>query len=55
MDFDFSQEKKKKRRVRGLSNFFVKCLDCRALIGDRVADKYDVCPFCNGANWSDDL
>ena len=55
MDFDFSQEKKKKRKSKGLSKFFVKCLDCRAFIGDAIFDRYPTCPFCNGANWSNDV
>ena len=55
MDFDFSQEKKKKRKSKGLSKFFVKCLDCRAFIGDAISDRYPTCPFCNGANWSNDV
>ena len=54
MDFDF-EVKKPKRVGYKKPKYWVKCLDCRALIGDRVADKYDVCPFCGGANWSDDL
>jgi MoaA/NifB/PqqE/SkfB family radical SAM enzyme len=55
MDFDFSQEKTKKRKSKGLSKFFVKCLDCRAFIGDAISDRYPTCPFCNGANWSNDV
>lgn len=47
-------DKKRKRPTFVKPKYFVKCLDCRALIADRVADRYPTCPFCDGANWSDD-
>lgn len=40
-------------RKKARSQSFYECLDCRALIGDKVAKQYDTCPFCEGANWSD--
>ncbi len=51
-DFDFSQPKIK-RQLRK-KRVFVKCLDCRAVIGSSISNKYQTCPFCDGANWSDD-
>ncbi len=54
INFDDFQTRKRKRRNRGLAKFYIRCLDCRALIGDCVMDKYPTCPFCGGANWSND-
>jgi len=51
-DFNFDQKKEKK--IRKKKSSFVKCIDCRALIEEKLSDRYPTCPFCGGANWSDD-
>ena len=50
--FDFTQPKEKKQWRK--KRTFIKCLDCRALIGTKIADRYPTCPFCDGANWLND-
>lgn len=39
-------------RKKARSSHFYECLECRAYIGDKVAEQYSTCPFCDGANWS---
>jgi len=53
MDFD-EFKKKRKRPTYVKPRFWVQCLDCDAILSDRVIDRYKDCPFCDGANWSDD-
>ena len=48
------EEAAKKKPAYTKPKSWVKCLDCRAIIADRIADRYDTCPFCEGANWSND-
>jgi Zn finger protein HypA/HybF involved in hydrogenase expression len=51
-DFDFSQSKAKKQWRK--KRTYVKCMDCRALIETSISGRYPTCPFCDGANWSND-
>ncbi len=55
MDVDFEDfgEKKKKTPAYTKPKSWVKCLDCRAIYADTIADRYPTCKFCGGANWSD--
>tara|TARA_Y100001938_G_C7944916_1_gene356272 strand:+ start:424 stop:588 length:165 start_codon:yes stop_codon:yes gene_type:complete len=53
MDFDFDVEKPKRLSYKK-PKYWVQCLDCDAILSDRVADRYMDCPFCDGANWSSD-
>ena len=53
MQIDFETAGKKKPAYTKPKSW-VKCLDCRAIIADRIADRYPTCPFCEGANWSID-
>lgn len=49
MDWD---ENDNSSKARGrLDKKFIKCLDCRAFIGETVFAKITYCPFCDGANW----
>ena len=51
-EFNFDQKKEKKVKKKKIH--FVKCLDCRALIAEVLSSRYPICPFCDGANWSND-
>jgi hypothetical protein len=52
-DFDFTQAKEKKKPAYKKSKFY-KCLNkkCRALIAEKLHEKYSVCPFCEGTDWA---
>ena len=51
----FEEFKKKRKRPTFVKpKWWNKCLDCDAIISDRVAERYPTCPFCDGANWSSD-
>ena len=56
MDFDTEEFNKGRRRKPSYvkPKWWNKCLDCRAIFSDRVTERYDTCPFCGGANWSED-
>ena len=54
VDFEDFGQKKKKAAAYTKPAFWVRCLECRAIYSSRVSAKYDVCVFCDGANWSDD-
>tara|TARA_R110002012_G_scaffold230107_1_gene402789 strand:- start:12956 stop:13123 length:168 start_codon:yes stop_codon:yes gene_type:complete len=54
MNDDDWGKKRKRKPAYVKPNWWNKCLDCRAIISDRVTYKYNTCPFCGGANWSED-
>ena len=55
MDFDATDFKGRRRTPSYVKpKWWNKCLDCRAIFSDRVTERYDTCPFCGGASWSED-
>ena len=56
MEFDFSQEKPKRRKpAYKKPAYWVTCLDCRAIYADKIHKNYPNCKFCNGSHWSNDV